>query len=147
MPKINFTVTHYERLKELSLEMLFKNEAITTRFNQVYTIVDLLHTTTIDSLNSLRTYLMDSIKKLENKDEWIADEYTQAKLATLRDKKELVNLIIGYKRYNLEIEANKRERAELENKLTQLKESQKTPEDRIKELEEQIAALDTVEEF
>ena len=147
MPKINFTTEHYERLKVLSLEMLFKNEAVSSRFGQIYSIVDLLHTTTIDSLNTLRTYLMDSIKKLENKDEWVADEYTQEKLADLRTKKELVNLIIGYKRYNLEAEATKRERKELEAKLAQLKESQKTPEDRIKELEDKLSALDTVEEF
>jgi hypothetical protein len=46
----------------------------------------------------------------------------------------------------MENEANARKKAELEAKLKELKESQKTPEDRIKELEAEISQLDT-EEF
>ena len=60
----------------------------------------------------------------------------------IKDTKELVNLIIGWKRYNLELDENARKKEELSKKLTELKESTKTPEDRIKELEAQLKELE-----
>jgi hypothetical protein len=43
----------------------------------------------------------------------------------------------------LEKEETVKKRKELESQLTMLKESQKTPEDKIKEIEEQLKSLDT----
>jgi hypothetical protein len=126
--------------------MLFTNEVIVSRMGTPLNIVELIHTTTIGTLNEIRLALGKAIEKLENQDEWTSTEDTQTKLESLKLKKELVNLIIGYKRFNLENEANARKKAELEAKLKELKESQKTPEDRIKELEAEISQLDT-EEF
>jgi hypothetical protein len=146
MAKINFTKEHFAKLQQLALGMLFNNEVIFTRMNTPLNIVELLHTTTIGTLNEIRLSLGKAIEKLENQDEWTSTEDTQTKLEGLKLKKELVNLIIGYKRFNLENEANARKKAELEAKLKELKESQKTPEDRIKELEAEISQLDT-EEF
>jgi predicted nucleic acid-binding Zn-ribbon protein len=57
--------------------------------------------------------------------------------------KETVNLIIGYKRYQLEEEETAKKRKDLESKLAELKESQKSPEDKIKEIEDQLKGLDT----
>ena len=146
MAKINFTKENFARLQSLATEMLFNNEVILSRIGSPLTIIDLLHTTTIGTLNEIRLSLGKAIEKLENQDEWTSGDDTQKKLSELRTKKELVNLIIGYKRFNMENEANAHKRAELEAKLKALKESQKTPEDRIKELEAEIAQLDT-EEF
>jgi chromosome segregation ATPase len=126
--------------------MLFTNETVVSRIGTPLNIVELIHTTTIGTLNEIRLSLGKVIDKLENQDEWTSTEDTQTKLEGLKLKKELVNLIIGYKRFNLENEANARKKAELEAKLKELKESQKTPEDRIKELEAEISQLDT-EEF
>jgi hypothetical protein len=145
--KINFTKEHFDRLKELSNEMLFENDGIATRMGQVLNIVDLLHTTTIGTLNEIRLGLTKGIDKLENQDEWIADENTQSKLDNIRAKKELVNLIIGYKRYKLEAESEKREKEALIKQLNELKESQKTPDEKIKELENKIASFNTIEDF
>ena len=146
MAKINFTKENFARLQSLATEMLFNNEVILSRIGSPLTIIDLLHTTTIGTLNEIRLSLGKAIEKLENQDEWTSGDDTQKKLSELRTNKELVNLIIGYKRFNMENEANAHKRAELEAKLKALKESQKTPEDRIKELEAEIAQLDT-EEF
>ena len=146
MAKINFTKDHFAKLQHLALSMLFTNEVILTRMNTPLNIVELIHTTTIGTLNEIRLGLGKAIEKLESQDEWTSTEDTQTKLEGLKLKKELVNLIIGYKRFNLENEANARKKAELEAKLKELKESQKTPEDRIKELEAEISQLDT-EEF
>ena len=146
MAKINFTKEHFAKLQQIALGMLFANEVVFTKMNTPLNIVELLHTTTIGTLNEIRLSLGKAIEKLENQDEWTSTEDTQTKLEGLKLRKELVNLIIGYKRFILENMANARKKAELEAKLKELKESQKTPEDRIKELEAEISQLDT-EEF
>lgn len=141
MAKINFTKEHFEKLKAYALEMLFSNEAINTNLGQPLSIVELLHTTTINTLNSIRLTLSKGIETIENQDEWVSGETSQKKLENLKAKKELVNLIIGYKRFTKEQHEIARERASLEDELVRLKESQKTPEDKIKELESKLETL------
>ena len=143
--KINFSKTNYERLCELACEALFSNAIITGNMGQNYNIMDLLHCTSITTLNNIKAVLSKKIEKLESADEWV--EADPSKLETARKNRELVNLIVGWKRYNLEIQENASKRAELTKKLTELKESTKTPEDRIKEMEAALAALDSAEEF
>ena len=138
--KINFTKEHMIRLYDLANEMLFDNATIQTSMGQVLNIVELLHTTSIGQLQNIMTSLKKKIDKIEEADEWLAPD--NDKLEELRRMKELINLIIGWKRHTMEIAENKRKKAELTKKLTELKESQKTPEDRIKEIEAELAALD-----
>ena len=147
MVKVNFTKEHLAKLKELAFAMLAQNGVIQTKFGQTLTIVDLMHTQTINTLNGIRVAIGKSIEALENKDEWVATDSTQADLTILKEKKELVNLIIGWKRYNEYIKESIADREQLKAQLTELKESQKTPEDKIKELEAKLAEYDTVEEF
>lgn len=127
--------------------MLVANEAIITKMGQPLNIVELMHTQTINTLNGIKLALGKQIETLESQDEWVATDYQQEKLEALKSKKELVNLIIGWKRYKLEAEETKRKKAELTEQLKNLKESTKTPEDRIKELEAQLAGLDAEEDF
>lgn len=147
MAKVNFTKEHYAKMHTLAFAMLVSNETISTRMGQPLNIVDLMHTTTINTLNSIRLALGKQIDDLEKQDEWVATDYQQEKLEALKEKKELVNLIIGWKRYNLELAETKAKQKELTAQLNELKESQKTPEDRIKELEAKLATLNSSEEF
>jgi len=140
--KINFTKDHMIRLYDLANEMLFDNATIQTSMGQVLNIVELLHCTSIGQLQNIMSSIKKKIDKIEESDEWLAPDNN--KLEELRRMKELINLIIGWKRHTLEITENRRKKAELTAKLAELKESQKTPEDRIKELESEIA---TLEEF
>lgn len=140
MGKINFTPTHFERMKELAVEMLLDNEVIVGKLGQQFNIVDLIHTTTINALNSMRVGMAKAIENLENADEWV-DSANQEKIEKLKKQKELVNLIIGYKRYLLEQQETSELRKQLKKTLADLKESQKTPEDKIKEIEAQLAEL------
>ena len=128
------------RLYDLANEALFDKTVVTTKLGQVLNIYELLHTTSINQLNEIKTGLSKKIEKIEDQDEWIAPDGD--KLQAMKDTKELVNLIIGWKRYNLELAENARKKEELTAKLTELKESQKTPEDRIKELEAQLKELE-----
>lgn len=147
MAKVNFTKEHYAKMHTLAFAMLVSNETISTKMGQPLNIVDLMHTTTINTLNSIRLTLGKQIDDLEKQDEWVATDYQQEKLEALKEKKELVNLIIGWKRYNLELAETKALQKELKAQLNELKESQKTPEDRIKELEAKLATLNSSEEF
>lgn len=144
MAKINFTQEHFEKLKAYAVEMLFTQETVTTKLGQTLNIVELLHTTTINTLNSIRLQLGKEIETIENQDEWVSGNTSQRKLENLKVKKELVNLIIGYKRFVQEQTEIARERASIEDELIRLKESQKTPEDKIKELESKLNDLNTV---
>ena len=138
--KINFTKQHMARLIDLADAALFDRTTVVTKLGQPLNIYELLHATSINQLNEIKTNLAKKIEKAEAADEWIATD--NDKLQAMKDTKELVNLIIGWKRYNLELDENARKKEELSKKLAELKESTKTPEDRIKELEAQLKELD-----
>ena len=143
MAKINFTKEHFDKMCQGVLEMVLLNTTVPTKMGTPLNAIELLHTTTINTLNGIRLSLSKQIETLENQDEWVAESISQTKLASLKNMKETVNLIIGYKRYQLEKEETAKKKKELESQLTMLKESQKTPEDKIKEIEEQLKSLDT----
>lgn len=140
MGKINFTKEHEAKLDALAIKMLKENGIVRTSMGQPLSIVELMHTTSINQLNNIRTALLKAIQKKEEGDEWIETNTTV--LDEMKDTKELVNLIIGWKRKNMEVAENKAKKAELTKKLAELKESTKTPQDRIKEMEAQLAELD-----
>lgn len=140
MQKINFTKEHMTKLCDLANKVLFENTVITTSMGQPLNIVELLHTTSINQLNNIKQALTKKVQKLEEADEWTNPD--NDKLEEAKKMRELVNLIVGWKRYNLEIAENKRKKDELTAKLNELKESTKTPEDRIKEMEAELAALE-----
>ena len=129
---INFTKDHEARLKELACEMLFNNGVIQTKLGQPLDIVELLHTATINTLNEIRNKLSNTIAKMEEADEWIEKDTT--KIEKQRKAKELVNLIIGWKRFNLELKERERRIAEIDKQLNDIDEATKTPEDKKKEL-------------
>ena len=143
MTKINFTKEHFDKMCVGILEMVLKNTTISTKMGTPLNAIELLHTTTIGTLNGIRLSLSKQIETLENQDEWVAESTSQTKLESLKSMKETVNLIIGYKRYQLEEEETTKKRKNLESKLAELKESQKSPEDKIKEIEDQLKSLDT----
>ena len=147
MAKINFTKEHFNKMCTLLMGMLLRNEVISSKLGTPINVVELLHTTTINSLNNIRLTLSNKIKQLESQDEWIASEINAQQLNIAKRQKELVNLVIGYKRYKMEVEENIKKKAELTAKLEELKDSQKTPEDKIKELEAELSAIDETETF
>ena len=138
--KINFTREHFAKLKELAAQALFEGAVIRTKMGSPLNIFELVHTVSPNQLNEIKNSLAKQIEKIENGDEWTDPD--SEKLEGLKTTKELVNLVIGWKRYNMELDENARKKEELSKKLAELKESTKTPEDRIKELEAQLKELD-----
>lgn len=141
MAKINFTKEHFEKMKVYLIDMLLDNKVVIAGLGTPLNVAELLHTTTINTLNNIRIGIEKQITKFEQQDEWIADNVDQIKLQELKETKEAINLIIGYRRYLLEQEEINKKKKELQNKLTELKESQKTPEDKIRELEDELNSL------
>lgn len=139
MAKINFTTTHLNKLVSFASDYLFSGEVFKGPVGQILTVYDLIHTTSIDTLIKMRNELEKLIAKKTNVDDWIDTEYD--KLQQLKDKSEFVYLLIGYKRYKLEQTSIALEKEKLMRQLSELKESQKTPQERIKELEDQINNL------
>jgi cell division protein FtsB len=140
--KINFTKEHQTKLENLAVKMLINNEVISTNFGQQLNVVEIMHTQTINTLNNIRIALGKHIENLEKQDEWVSDNTQQDLLDSLKEKKEFVNLIIGWKRYNIELAENNKKKEQLTKEIKALKESQKTPEDKIKDLEKQLSELD-----
>lgn len=147
MGKINFTKEHMARLKDLAVEMLFKNDYIVTNFGQQLSVVELLHCTTINSLTKIRLDLAKKIEQLENADEWVTTDREQVVLNEMKTRKDFVNLVIGYKRYMDELATTSREKEMLQAEIDRLREEQKTPADRLKEMEAKLAAMETGDNF
>lgn len=143
--KINFTKEHFSKLVNLVAQAAMNNVTIPTKMGQQLNIVELLHTTSITTLNNIKAALTQKIRSIEDRDEWV--ETDSEALDEIKAQKELVNLIVGWKRWKMEMDENRREKAELTKKLAELKESTKSPEDKIKEMEAKLAAMDTIEEF
>lgn len=143
--KINFTKQHYQDLVNLVAQAAMNHVVINTKMGQPLDIVALLHTTSINTLNDIKASLVKKIRSIEDRDEWVdADTVV---LDTLKGQKELVNLIVGWKRWKMEIDENRKKKENLTRKLAELKESTKTPEDRIKEMEAELAAMADDEDF
>lgn len=142
---INFTKQNYQDLVNLVAQAAMNHVVINTKMGQPLDIVALLHTTSINTLNDIKASLVKKIRNIEDRDEWV--EADPDELAVIKAQKELVNLVVGWKRWTMEINANKQKKAELTKKLADLKESTKTPEDRIKEMEAELAAMDAEEDF
>lgn len=147
MAKINFTKEHFDKMCSLLILMLLNNRTISSKLGTPINVVELLHATTINSLNNIRLALSNKIKQLESQDEWVASNSNAIQLDIAKEQKELVNLVIGYKRYKMEVEENTQKKAELTARIKALKESQKSPEDKIKELEAELIAMSEAETF
>lgn len=143
MSKINFTEEHANRLGELVLAAVFAGVGIPTYSvgTPTISVYDAIHTTTLKSLLHIRQGLDKEIAAKADGDEWSITDREQRILNELRKKRELINLLIGFRRSAEEKEALQNKKAGLCAKLDALKESTKTPEDKIKELETQIAEL------
>lgn len=141
MAKINFTKDHFNKMLSMAAAMLVNNEVVMTKMGQPLNIVELMHTATIGTLVDIKKSLSKKIENLEDQDEWVESSTNQVNLTRYKNQKELVNLIIGWKRFMLEASEAAKRKQELESKLKELRDSQKTPEDKIKEIEAELASM------
>lgn len=141
MGKINFTTENKSRLEELATKFLFGNLPIQGPIGTSMRVEDLLHNTSINSLVSMNSHLKKQIASMSDLDEWSCTDADTWKLERLKESQELVSLVIGYKKWLVEQEEISEKKAALAAQIDSLKESQKTPAERIAELESQLADL------
>ena len=141
MGKINFTTENKTRLTELAVKFLFENLPISGPVGTSIRISDLLHNTSINSLVNMNSHLKKQIATMDDLDEWTCTDADKWKLERTKETQELVSLTIGYKKYLAEQEELEERKAALAAQIDSLKESQKTPAERIAELEKQLADL------
>lgn len=141
MGKVNFTTENKSRLEELATKFLFGNLPIQGPIGTSMRVEDLLHNTSINSLVSMNSHLKKQIASMSDLDEWSCTDADTWKLERLKETQELVSLVIGYKKWLAEQEEISEKKAALAAQIDSLKESQKTPAERIAELESQLANL------
>lgn len=141
--KINFTQEHFSQLQQLAVHFLFNNLSVKTPTGQILGVSEILHTTTINSLTSIKQSVIKKIESKENADEWGSSDYEQKVLEELKVQREFINLVIGWKRKQAEIQETNQTRETLTKELSALKDSQKTPDDKIKEIEDKLKALES----
>lgn len=139
-----FTKTHFDNLSQLIIEALFKDKTFYNNLNMPITVYDLVNNTTINSLTSMYSKALRKLNEVEQQNEWKETDTTELIKTT-----QLLNLLIGYKTYANEVEERKEKKKLLEEKLNTLKEASKSPEEKIKEIEELInsTSLNTDETF
>lgn len=141
MTKINFTKEHMTRLQELSLKMLFGNFVIKGLLGTELNIYGLLHESTTNTLQTLNINLKKDIEKLESLDNWSLDAYQQRKITSLKEYQELVNLVIGYKKWQAQEADAKQQIKNLKAELKTIKSNNITPEEKMKEIEKRIQEM------
>ena len=141
MGKVNFTTENKSRLEELATKFLFGNLPIQGPMGTSMRVEDLLHNTSVNSLVSMNSHLKKQIASMSDLDEWSCTDADTWKLERLKETQELVSLVIGYKKWLAEQEEISEKKAALAAQIDSLKESQKTPAERIAELESQLANL------
>lgn len=140
MGKINFTKEHKTVLMSAIADSVLNNEVFLGNLGTVYTVNDLVNNTTINSLRQLRATIAKKISSLEG-DDW-GENPNQEKIDYLKKQDELINLIIGYRLYMIEQEEIAKEKKNLEDQISVLMDSEKSPAQKIAELQEKLANID-----
>lgn len=138
---INFTTEHKARLAVLANDALFKDWTIKGLSGSETNIYDLIHNTSLNSLQTMHKNLKKLIEDTESVDEWSMTDYQQSKLSTLKRQRELINLVIGYKRSESIKEANNAKIKDLKGKAQEIKQSTMTPAEQLAAINAEIEAL------
>ena len=142
MAIINFTEENKKQLEELAVKFLFSNTTFKGALNTEVSVQDLVQFTSVNTLKNLFVNLKKEIESKENQDRWSLTEKEQNLINSLTEKKDFIDLLIGYKKYQSEQSGVLAKKEALRKQLTELKESTKKPEDRIAELEAAQKELD-----
>jgi len=146
MATISFTNEHLSKLKQAATEMLFQDRKVKGQIGTELSIHDLLHIASVSTLQTLHGNLKKTIDSKENLDEWSMTEYQQKQLVTLKKDKEVINLIIGYRKSLAEREANSQKLAKVREQIKDIKEQTLTPEARLQALTEKEKELSVLSE-
>ena len=141
MKKINFTEEHDRRLKELAIDLLFGGTFIKGLAGTEYSVFDILHAVTINTVTTMYSNLKREIEKIESLDEWSMTDYQQRKLADTKKMYEFLNLTIGWRKLQDQNAKIAEKAKELQKELKELELNSLSPEDKIKAKQKELDDL------
>ena len=141
MAKINFTPEHLKQLRALIADAVMYNSVTTGPMGQNYSVIELMHTLSINSLRAISASLSKRRAALAVDDEWVENP-NAAKIVELDTQLQLINLIIGYQLKNQEIEANKIEKERIQKQIDELVQAQKSPKELLEDLQAKLTELE-----
>jgi beta-lactamase class D len=137
---MNFTEEHLRQLKELVFLAVVKNYIIVGKLGQQFTVGDLMMSSLV-TLRNLRKHLQQVISNF-TEDEWEEKSLvTQDQETYCKNSYNLVNLMLGYRINEAKIQEKEAQKAELQERINAIKESTKTPEEKLQELERELDSL------
>lgn len=142
MERINFTEENLAQLKDLAVEFLFNRTTFNGPMSTQYDVTQVIHDTTMSSLKSMFNSIKSAIDKKSNVSRWTTSTAEQKELKILEDKKEFLDLLMGYKLYQAQEAEVAREAEALRAEIKSLEEDTKTPEEKLKEKKEALSKLE-----
>lgn len=143
MAEVLFTPEHLAELKTIYSDLSFEAKTIGTGIGGAAQLnpFELLNETTTQTLTNIRASCRAQLAKHQDQDEWTASTATAAKIESLKRWERFVHLLLGHKSFKAEQAALEAKKKTLTANLAKLKEENKTPAERMKELEEELAKL------
>lgn len=137
---MNFTEEHLRQLKELVFLAVVKNYIIVGKLGQQFTVTDLMMSSLV-TLRNLKKHLQQVISNF-TEDEWEEKSLvTQDQETYCKNSYNLVNLMLGYRINEAKIQEKEAQKAKLQERIDAIKESTKTPEEKLQELERELDSL------
>lgn len=139
---VNFTPEQKTRLAELTATLCFSGETFSGKFgSNEYNPWDFLNTTSPSTLEQAYNAAKRAKNAAEKEDPWAATITDTERVEQLKRWEEFLFLAWGWSRFKLDSKTRDAEKARKAAKLAALKEENKTPAERIAELEAELAAL------
>ena len=134
--KVIFTTEHKVKLDALLLKFLYSNIAVKADFSsQLYNISELLHNTADETLVNIRDKARKYTNSLNDIDEEDLTIKQEELLNLNKDIYEMAKLILKYRAYVDNKNELMKKLVKAEENLSKLRESTKTPEQKMQELE------------
>ena len=142
MTTINFTKENKDQLESLAVKFLFAGVTFKGALGTEVSVQDLVQFTSVNILKDMYGNLKKEIETKENQGRWSLTDNEQRIIENLKEKKDFLDLLFGYKKYQSERSGIIAKKDTLMKQLKELEESTKKPEDRIAEIKKAIEALD-----
>jgi len=141
MNKINFTKEHSNQMADLAVQALFNDTKFKGELGNEYTVRELIHQLSVNSLVKLKANLSKKIEELDVEDPWEVSQEKARELAELETKRALVNLLIGWRKFTSQEAQIEARVAALKQELDKITIESMSPEEKKAALQREIDNL------
>jgi predicted aspartyl protease len=138
--KINFTIEDQAKLRSLLADFVLDGTTFKGQLNTPVSVIDLVQNSSLNTLKRMFTALSNTVKnKKEATVRWETKETEEDALLTKQI--DFIELLIGYKLAQAQNETIEAQKKHIQAQIDRIKESNKTPEELMADLLEQMANL------